>query len=115
MSNSRRDADIGESYYNMPRVNSVHLRTTYSRLIQVSNNINFNTPVFDGMAKRNRSLGSAQAFIVELALSNPSFVDRLLKPFMLYGGENLMLGQDYMDRVYFDRLATYKHIQQQKR
>ena len=111
---SRRYADLGESYDNLPRVNSVHLRTTYSKLIQVANNINFNTPVFHGMAKRNRSLGSAQAFIVELALGNQSFVEKMLKPFMLYGGENLILGTHYMDRIYFDRLAVYKKLQQKR-
>jgi len=111
---SIRDADFGEAYNTMPRVNSVHLRSTYSKIIQVSNNIDFNTPVFINMAKRNRSLGSAQAFIVELALNNQTFVDRLLKPFMMYGGENLILGKDYRDGTYFDRLATYKK-QQQKR
>lgn len=111
---SRRDADLGESYYELPRVNSVHLRPTYSKLIQVSNNINFNTPVFEGMAKRNRSLGSAQAFIVELALSDKHFIERMLKPFMLYGGENFMIGTHYLDRQYFDRLAIYKRQQQQR-
>lgn len=114
MSNSRRDADLGESFKELPRINSVHLRTTYSKLIQVSNNINFNTPVFDNMAKRNRSLGSAQAFIVEQALGDPKFVDKMLKPFMLYGGENLILGTHYMDNLYFDRLSAYKARQQRR-
>lgn len=114
MSRSRREADLGEAYHELPRVNSVHVRTTYSKLIQVSNNINFNTPVFEGMAKRNRSLGSAQAFIVELALGNQQFVDKMLKPFMLYGGENLILGTHYMDNQYFDRLSVYMKRQQRR-
>lgn len=106
---SYREADVGETYESGPRINSSHNRTTYSRLVQLTDNLNFNSPVFDGMMKRNRSLGSTQAFIVELALADRLWTDENLLPFCIGGGVNVLLGTHYMDTAYFDRLDAYMH------
>ena len=103
---SYRDADVGETHSTAPRVNSSHLRRTYSKLVQLSEHLNFNSPVFDGMLKRNRSLGSVQAFIVELALADTRFVEENLKPFCIADGSALILTQNYNDSIYFDRLEA---------
>ncbi|MGG1263880.1 hypothetical protein [Brevibacillus laterosporus] len=99
--------DIGETYEQMPQVKSIYNRQFYANLVSVANNINFNSPIFYGMSKRNRSLGSAQAFICELALGNPQFRE-YLKQFMVGGGKNFFYVQSHYDRIYSDRLVTYK-------
>lgn len=100
--------DIGESYHDLPRVTSTYNRQVYANLIQVADNIDFNSPIFHGMAKRNRSLGSAQAFIVELALGNENFRN-FLKQFMVRGGQGYLHVQSQYDRIYTDRLAAYRN------
>lgn len=57
----------------------------------------FRNPIFNGRAKLNRSLGSAQAFVVELALSDKGFRERL-QSFMISGGSQFVYTSDYMDR-----------------
>lgn len=89
--------DIGETHEELPRVTSTHSRTMYGNLIKVADNLDFRNPIFNGRAKRNRSLGSAQAFIVELALADRTF--RLkLQSFMIGGGRNFIYTSDYLDR-----------------
>lgn len=105
---SYRDADVGETFEDAPRINSSHLRRTYSAILQLADVINFNSPIFNDMLKRNRSLGSVQAFVMEQALSWDVFVDERIKPFCVGKGINLMLGSHYMDNVYFERLAAYE-------
>jgi len=89
--------DIGETFEELPRVTSTHSRVMYGNLIRIADNLNFRNPVFHGRAKRNRSLGSAQAFIVELALSEPSFREKL-KKYMIAGGRNFTYTDCYLDR-----------------
>lgn len=89
--------DIGETHEELPRVTSTHSRTMYGNLIKVADNLDFRNPIFNGRAKRNRSLGSAQAFIVELALADRSFRENL-KRYMLAGGKQFVYTSDYMDR-----------------
>ena len=89
--------DIGETHEELPRVTSTHSRVMYGNLIQVADNLDFRNHIFVGRAKRNRSLGSAQAFIVELALADATFRDRL-KKYMIGGGTRFVYMSDYMDR-----------------
>lgn len=112
---SYRGADAGETYETAPRVNSSHLRITYSRLIHLADNLNFNTSVFTDMLKRNRSLGSAQAFILELALADKRFVEDNLLPFCIGDGVNVLLHTDYLDSIYFERLEAYKSSLKKRR
>ena len=100
--------DIGETYNELPRVTSTYNRQVYANLVEVANNIDFNSPIFYGMAKRNRSLGSAQAFIVELALGSEDFRN-FLKKFMVRGGEGYLHVRSQYDRIYIDRLAAYRN------
>ena len=60
------------------------------------------------MGKRNRSLGSTQAFICELALSDHNWIGEKLKPFCIGNGINILLPRDYLDNIYFERLIAYK-------
>lgn len=89
--------DIGETHIELPRVTSTHSRVTYGNLIQLADNLDFRSPVFAGRAKRNRSVGSAQAFVVELALADREFRERL-KRYMIGGGRQFVYTSDYMDR-----------------
>ncbi|KZE44154.1 hypothetical protein AV540_02330 [Brevibacillus parabrevis] len=76
---------------------STHSRVMYGNLIQVADNLDFRNPIFHGRAKRNRSLGSAQAFVVELALADQTFREKL-KRYMIASGKNFVYTSDYMDR-----------------
>lgn len=88
---------MGETHEELPRVTSTHSRTMYGNIIGIADNLDFRNPIFYGKAKRNRSLGSAQAFVVELALADKHFRERL-KQYMIRGGANFMYRADYMDR-----------------
>ncbi|WP_400164842.1 hypothetical protein ACAF76_006180 [Brevibacillus sp. TJ4] len=89
--------DHGETFVELPRVTSTHSRVTYGNLIQLADNLDFRNPIFYGRAKRNRSLGSAQAFVVELALADRGFRERL-KRYMIAGGRQFIYTSDYLDR-----------------
>ncbi|MGF9907078.1 hypothetical protein [Brevibacillus porteri] len=89
--------DIGETHVELPRVSSTHSRVMYVNLIQIADNLDFRNPIFHGRAKRNRSLGSAQAFVVELALADQVFREKL-KRYMIGGGKQFIYLSDYMDR-----------------
>lgn len=89
--------DIGETHAELPRVTSTHSRTMYGNLIKVADNLDFRNPIFNGRAKRNRSLGSAQAFIVELALADPAFRVKV-KRYMIGEGKMFIYTSDYLDR-----------------
>lgn len=77
---------LSDTYNVPPRVNSSHLRAVHDQLIEVSNHLNFRHPIFTDKIKRSRSAGAAQAFIVELALSDPKFREKLRK-YMVRNGE----------------------------
>lgn len=91
------DMDIGETFEELPRVTSTHSRVMYGNLIQVADNLDFRNQLFTRRAKRNRSIGSAQAFVVELALADPNFRKELQK-FMIGGGKRFLYTSDYLDR-----------------
>lgn len=89
--------DIGESYGEYLRVTSTHSRTIYSELLKISDNIDFRHPRFARRQKRNRSVGSAQAFIVELALTDEKFLARL-RDYMIDNGKHWRPHIHYMDK-----------------
>ncbi|GIO09692.1 hypothetical protein J31TS6_57200 [Brevibacillus reuszeri] len=89
--------DIGETHVELPRVSSTHSRVMYGNLIRIADNLDFRNPIFNGRAKRNRSLGSAQAFVVELALADRSFREKL-KRYMLAEGKHFVYTLDYLDK-----------------
>lgn len=73
------------------QVNSTYRATIHSELIKISDNIDFGQDFFKGRMKRNRSLGSVQALIVELALTHPEVKEhmrKVLKRYMIGGGKN---------------------------
>jgi len=69
------------------RVTSTYTGMNFFTLEEVCKNIDFRHPRFNERCKRNRSLGSAQAFIVELALQDEQFMNKL-KTYMKDGGKN---------------------------
>jgi len=89
--------DVGETHEELPRVTSTHSRTMYGNLIKAADNLDFRNPIFSTRSKRNRSLGSAQAFIVELALSDRIFREKL-KRYMIAGGKQFVYTSDYLDK-----------------
>jgi hypothetical protein len=91
------DADIGESYERQLRITSMHNRTLYSEIVKISEHIDFRHPRFMQKSKRNRSLGSVQAFIVELALTDQAFLAKLRK-YMIHGGRGYSGFIDYINR-----------------
>lgn len=80
------DLYLSEAFNESPRVSSTHSRNIYDELLRISRHINFNHTLFINRRKRNNSISSVQAFIVELALTNESFCN-YLKEFMVLGGE----------------------------
>ncbi len=90
---------LGESYDRNLRATSMYTRTIYAELEKISDNIDFRHPRFMCKAKRNRSLGSAQAFIVELALTDEAFVQKL-KKYMVGGGREYIPTFNYTDRYW---------------
>ncbi len=88
---------IGEAYSTPPRITSTYTRTMFSELCEISNHIDFNQPQFERRFKRNRSLGSVQAFIVELAFTDDEFREKL-KKYMLYRGSHWTPTISHMDR-----------------
>jgi hypothetical protein len=90
---------LGESYDRQLRATSMYTRTIFAELEKVSDQIDFRHPRFMNKAKRNRSLGSAQAFIVELALTDEVFVKKL-RQYMVGGGQGYIPTFTYTDRYW---------------
>lgn len=88
---------LSESYEYQPRVTSTYRRTIYEELEKISQHIDFRHPIFRGRHKRNRSLGSVQALIVELALTDEQFLEKLRR-FMINGGRDWKPTIHYFDR-----------------
>jgi hypothetical protein len=80
-----------------PRVSSTYNHSIYQELINISNNIDFSHHRFFNRHKRNRSLGSVQAFIVELALSDDQFMKKL-RAYMIDGGKHYIQTSIYLNR-----------------
>jgi hypothetical protein len=77
--------NMSESYSKLPRITSTHDRYYYDMLVELSDLIDFNLPIFNGKSLRNRSLGSVQTLLVEMALQNDDILDRLRKYMVLKG------------------------------
>ena len=92
---------IGESYNTPPRVSSTYKRTIFEELEKIANNVDFRHPRFRDKYKRTRSLGSAQALIVEIALTDERIgvlLDEILRPMMVEKGKNYTRAVYYTDR-----------------
>jgi hypothetical protein len=87
MSMAIKRKNISESYKKLPRVSSTHDRHTYDALAELADLIDFNHPIFEGKPMRNRSLGSVQALIVEIALQNEQVLEKL-RNYMVLGGQD---------------------------
>lgn len=69
-------------------------------LIDICDNVDFRKPYFNNkVGMRNRSLGSAQALVVALALSDDAFVEKLRK-LMDSNGKGFTLSMSYTDKFY---------------
>ena len=88
---------LSERYKSAPRVTSSHTRTMYEELAKIADHMDFQHPRFEGRYKRSRSIGSAQAFIVELALTDYYFLERL-RIFMLCKGRYWIPVVSYQDK-----------------
>jgi hypothetical protein len=77
--------NISESYTKLPRVTSTHERHTYDALAELADLIDFNHPKLKNKSMRNRSLGSVQTLIVEIALQNEDVLKTLRKYMVLEG------------------------------
>lgn len=89
-----------EVFKSQPRVNSSYGRAYYDELVELSRHIDFSDSVFANHHKRNHSIGSTQAFIVELALTFQPFMDEL-KKHMKRGGENYIpVAVNYSDKYW---------------
>lgn len=90
---------MSETYYQSPRAISTYSRSIYGELVRISDNIDFNKSVFMNRQKRNRSIGSAQALIVELALTDEYFLNKI-RSFMINNGKQWFPTINYTDRYY---------------
>ena len=59
-----------EKTYPEERVTSSYRPNVYEALLEIANRVDFSAPDFRFKRKRNRSIGSAQALLVELALQS---------------------------------------------
>lgn len=98
---SNRAVVEGDKHKKPPRVSSTYNWTTYEDIVEIGRQIDFNHPRFDGKYKRNNSWGSAQAFIVELALSAPQFRE-YIRQFMIQEGRFYTPISDYRRIQYSD-------------
>lgn len=90
----------GDSYDKYLRVISMHSRTIFAQLEQLSLNIDFRLPIFEGRGKRNRSLGSVQALLVELILTDEDIRPialKKLRSLMVNAGRQYNPSLDYTD------------------
>lgn len=87
---------LGESYNRQLRATSMYSRSIYAELEKISDNIDFRHARFMQKSKRNRSIGSTQAFIVELALTDEQFLANLRK-FMVNNGRDWTPAIRYFD------------------
>lgn len=94
---SPNDQSMGESLELSPRVTSQYSRSMYDEIIKLSDHIDFRHHRFNYKSKRSRSLGSVQAFIVELALTDKQFLIKLRK-YMLNNGRGWSPTIHYRDR-----------------
>lgn len=86
-----------EKYSRYCRVTATVSRSIYDVLDAISDNIDFRDPKFTHRMKRNRSIGSALAFVAELALTDDAFVEKL-KKHMIAGGKYYVHSVSYLDR-----------------
>lgn len=77
--------NMSESYKRLPRITSTYNRYYYDMIVELSELIDFNHPVFRGKSVRNRSLGSVQMLLVEMALQNDEVL-QTLKKYMIWRG-----------------------------
>lgn len=82
-----RRSNMSESYQKVPRVASTHNRHYYDMLVELSLLIDFNHPIFNGKGLRNRSLGSVQTVLVEMALQNKDILEKL-RDYMILDGKD---------------------------
>lgn len=76
---------MSESYKKLPRITSTHDRYYYDMIVELSDLIDFNNQIFEGKSVRNRSLGSVQTLLVEMALQNEEIINKLKKYMVLNG------------------------------
>jgi len=79
--------NMSESYKRLPRITSTYNRYYYDMIVELSELIDFNHPVFRGKSVRNRSLGSVQMLLVEMALQNDEVL-QTLKKYMIWRGRD---------------------------
>ncbi len=80
-----RRKNMSESYTKLPRTTSTHNRFIYDSLVELADLMDFNHPIFDGKSVRNRSVGSVQTVLVEMALQNEDILQQLRKYMVLQG------------------------------
>lgn len=92
---------ISESFNTPPRVSSTYKRTIYDELEKIANNVDFRHPRFRNKHKRTRSVGSAQALIVEIALTDErvaTTMEQILRSMMVNGGKGWTRSVHYRDK-----------------
>lgn len=91
--------NVSESYVKLPRVTSTHDRFIYDNLVELADLIDFNHPAFKNRSMRNRSLGSVQTVLVEMALQNEEIVSKL-KEYMVLQGKDWIPSKHYYSTRY---------------
>lgn len=88
---------ISEHKNASPSANSIYSRATFQNLLTLAEHFDFTDPIFLNKRKRNRSVGSVQSLIVELALQDEDFIKKL-RSFMLYNGLHWKPYSSYADK-----------------
>lgn len=92
---------VAEDQYDVPRVASQYSRTIYTTLWNIASHLDARSPVFMTKRKRSHSMGSVQALIVELALTDQHFVNKLRR-FMVNQGRDYLHQTTYTDSYNLD-------------
>jgi hypothetical protein len=89
-----------ERYKGVPRVSSSLSRTIHAELCKIAENVDFTHHRYMGKAKRNRSLGSVTALVMEIALADPEVRDKVyekLRKHMVDNGKHWSPSFFYLD------------------
>lgn len=85
-----------EDHYDVPRIASKYSRSIYTTLWNIASHLDGRSPIMMTKRKRSHSMGSVQALIVELALTDQDFVHKL-RLFMVNQGKDYVHHTNYTD------------------
>lgn len=102
-SSQLKNVSPSENLKHIPRITSSYTHSFYDELVKMVNFFDFNHRMFtlinnNTRKKRNRSAGSVQALICQLAMQDPNFREKL-RTYMVDCGKDWTFTSHYHDRM----------------